>query len=203
LFTFIKVNLITGFLFLPAGFKEGGWVFSIIDVVAVSIFIVYCNIALADCTEATNSYSFTTIGEKSFGKVGKYAVEYGIAISQILFPCGYANLIASQINQLVQNWAGIDYNVYWFVGIGLLAIFIPLSYVKDITVFSKLHILGDIAVASTVLVLGGTCISILSENGLNQSGRHMDTFGPGWSKTLGMTITMLEGVGLVLPIKVI
>jgi amino acid permease len=185
------------------GFKEGGWVFSLFDVIAVSIFIVYCNIALADCTEICNTYSFTKIGEAAFGKCGKYFVEYGIAISQILFPCGYANLIASQIDIILQAWFGWpkETHIYWYVAIALVMIFIPMCFIKDVTVFSKLHLLGDIAVAATVITLGATCASKLASDDIDQSTT-ISTITPNWAKTLGMTITMLEGVGLVLPIKV-
>ncbi len=83
MFTFIKVNIVSGFLFLPYGFHVGGWLFSIIAIIAVSLIIIYCNVSLSDCTEITNSYSFSVVGEQAMGKIGKYLVEYGIAISQV------------------------------------------------------------------------------------------------------------------------
>ena len=84
LFTFIKVNVVAGFLFLPHGFLLGGWLFSVIAIILVSIIIIYCNISLSDCTEVAKTYSFATVGEKAMGKFGKYFVEYGIAISQVI-----------------------------------------------------------------------------------------------------------------------
>jgi amino acid permease len=83
LFTFIKVNIVSGFLFLPAGFMEGGWVFSLLSIFSISLIIIYCNIAISECTDAVNSYSFSRIGYKAAGKVGYYLVEFGIAISQV------------------------------------------------------------------------------------------------------------------------
>ena len=83
LFVYIKVNVVAGFLFLPHGFLLGGWLFSILSMVGIAFVIAYCNIALAECTEAANTYSFTDIGYKALGKFGKYLVEYGIAISQV------------------------------------------------------------------------------------------------------------------------
>lgn len=84
LFSFIKVNIVAGFLFLPKGFENGGWLFSCIAILAVSLIIIYCNISLADCTEEIESFKFHEIGEKALGKFGKYLVEFGIAISQVI-----------------------------------------------------------------------------------------------------------------------
>lgn len=87
LFTFIKVNMVSGFLFLPGGFKSGGWLFSLIAVFVISIIIMYTNISLSDCTEPAHSYSFSKIGNKAMGSFGKYLVEYLIAISQVIHIC--------------------------------------------------------------------------------------------------------------------
>lgn len=83
LFIYIKVNVVAGFLFLPAGFMLGGWLFSILAIVSVSIIVAYCNVALGECTEEVKSFNFTAIGYKALGNFGKYLVEYGIAISQV------------------------------------------------------------------------------------------------------------------------
>ena len=73
--------------------------------------------------------------------------------------------------------------------------------VRDISYFSKLHLIGDIAVLATVLTLAITSISSLV-NG-TAKGTTMVTITPYWAKTMGMSVSMLEGVGLILPIKVI
>jgi hypothetical protein len=74
-------------------------------------------------------------------------------------------------------------------------------FVRDISYFSKLHLVGDIAVLATVLTLAITSISALI-NG-TAKGTTMVTITPYWAKTMGMSVSMLEGVGLILPIKVI
>lgn len=72
-------------MFLPHGFLIGGWLFSVISIILISMLVAFCNVSLASCAEEADSYSFTTIGFKSLGKFGKYVVEYGIAISQVIF----------------------------------------------------------------------------------------------------------------------
>lgn len=85
MFTFIKVNVVAGFLFLPNGFKSGGWLFSSIAILVITLIVVYGNISLADCSEPATSYSFSRIGFKAAGKVGFYCVEIGICLSQVFF----------------------------------------------------------------------------------------------------------------------
>jgi hypothetical protein len=84
LFTFIKVNIVSGFLFLPCGYKTGGWLFSIICTILVSIMISICNILLANCTDLTNSFSFSELGDIAIGSWGKHLIQFGVAISGVI-----------------------------------------------------------------------------------------------------------------------
>lgn len=83
LFTYIKVNIVAGFLFLPMGFHDGGWLFSIIAIGIVAAINVYCNIAIAECTGPAQSYSLSKIGQRAMGRFGYYSTEFGLAISQV------------------------------------------------------------------------------------------------------------------------
>jgi proton-coupled amino acid transporter len=200
LFTFIKVNIVAGFLFLPAGFKNGGWLFSIITIFSVSLLTIYCNICISDCTDAANTYSLSKIGKKAGGKVGYYFVEIGIAISQICFPCSYANLITQTVNNMINLW--FDNKEDYFIPIALVLgiILIPMCLVRNISKFSSMHLLGDIAVLATVVSLAYESIrKITSDSNFNIN--NFVLFNSGWSKLLGMSITSLEGIGVILPIK--
>jgi hypothetical protein len=105
---------------------------------------------------------------------------------------------------MVRIWTdntGTDFHIYWYIGIGLFVLLIPMAMVRDISKFNKLHIIGDIAVISVVLTLAITSITLLVTGASH--GTHVDMVTENWPITLGMSITMLEGVGLVLPIKVL
>jgi hypothetical protein len=112
-------------------------------------------------------------------------------------------LTVTQIDSIVRIWTGHqgdDFHIYWYIGLGLFVILIPMAMVRDISKFSKLHIIGDIAVVSVIITLVATSIYSLSSG--QSHGTHIDMTTKDWPITLGMTVTMLEGVGLVLPIKV-
>ncbi len=102
LFIYIKVNIVAGFLFLPNGFNLGGWLFSILAIIFVSVIVAYCNISLAECTDEVNSYSFSVIAFRSLGSFGKYLVDYGIAISQVRLYCKI-DLFSLQLCQFNNN----------------------------------------------------------------------------------------------------
>lgn len=200
LFTFIKVNLVAGFLFLPCGFKNGGYLFSIIAIFLVTAFCAYCNIALSECTDPASSYSFSKIGFKAGGKVGYYMVEIGIAISQICFPCAYANLITQIMNNMLNTWFGTDENYHLYIGLCIGLIVIPLCLLRNVSKLASLHFIGDLAVLATVISLTYESVKMISTDS-NFNFDKVKMFNSGWAKLLGMSITSLEGIGVVLPIK--
>jgi amino acid permease len=83
LFTYIKVNIVAGFLFMPCGFYNAGWLIGVCGIAFVCLLSVYCNIAIASCTEQAYTYSLSKIGMKAMGKCGYYVTEIGLAICQV------------------------------------------------------------------------------------------------------------------------
>jgi amino acid permease len=165
---------------------------------------MYCNIALAACSDIAKSYVLAEVGRKAFGLPGKVIVEIGIGLAQTLYPCSYVFLTVTQIDSLYRIWTNNShddgFHIYWYVGLVLLVILVPMVLVRDISKFNKLHIIGDLAVIAVVLTLTITSVYALSSG--TSKGEYIDMTTSNWPITLGMTVTMLEGVGLVLPIKV-
>lgn len=84
LFMFIKVHLVSGFLFLPKGFLDGGWLFSLTSLVFVICLTMYCYMSISQCSDKLRTYSLAKIGYQAFGKCGKYSIEIIIAITQVI-----------------------------------------------------------------------------------------------------------------------
>jgi len=80
---FIKVHLVSGFLFLPKGFYGGGWLFSFGSLAVIILVTLYCDISISQCSDKLRTYSLAKIGYKALGKTGKYLVEIIIAITQV------------------------------------------------------------------------------------------------------------------------
>jgi proton-coupled amino acid transporter len=203
LFTFIKVNIVAGFLFLPSGFNNGGWLFSVIAIFIVSMITIYCNISISECTDKAKSFSFSRIGFKAAGNFGYYLVEFGIAISQICFPCSYVNLITQIVNNMLNLWLGQKdnpQNYFLYIAITIFCIVVPLCLIRNISKFASLHLIGDIAVLATIVTLAYESISSISQEP-DFNFDNVKLFNVGWYKLLGMVITSLEGIGIILPIK--
>lgn len=83
LFTFIKLNIVAGFIFLPAGFKNGGWLFSIIAMLGLLFLNVYSMICICESSDKLKTFSLSKIGLKSMKKFGFYICEFGIALTQV------------------------------------------------------------------------------------------------------------------------
>jgi amino acid permease len=201
LFTFIKVNIVAGFIFLPNGFEKGGWLFSIIAIIVLCILNIYCNICISECSDPANTYSLSRIGYKAMGNVGYYTVEFILAFAQICFPCSYANLSAQIINRLIKVWFGIDEDYYLYIAIGLGLIIIPLCLVRKISKFASLHFIGDIAMLATIICLTYETVMIVTSD-RDWNINNVKMFNTQWYKLVGMSVSSLEGVGTVLPIKV-
>ncbi len=201
LFTFIKVNIVAGFLFLPNGFEKGGWLFSIIAIFVLCILNIYCNICISECSDPANTYSLARIGDKAMGKFGYYTVQFILAFAQICFPCSYANLSAQIISRLIKIWFGVQEDYYLYIAIGIGIIVVPMCLIRQISKFSSMHIVGDVAMLATIGCLTYATISIISSDD-SWNLDNINMFNNQWYKVVGIAVSSLEGVGTILPIKV-
>ncbi len=103
--------------------------------------------------------------------------------------------------KLIETWFSIDAKPYfWIFGLVLMLILIPLCYFRKISAFNQLHLIGDIALFSTIIALVVNCSQIFSDK-KDFDINNFNLIDSGWSKFLGMAVTTLEGVGVILPIK--
>ena len=105
------------------------------------------------------------------------------------------------MNMIINSWAGTNENYTWYIALVLCVLVIPVCLVRDITKFTFFHLLGDIAILATLIVLGYEAIHMISID-KNFNFDHLYLINSDWAKMLGMAVTSLEGVGVVLPIKV-
>jgi len=121
----------------------------------------------------------------------------------LCFPCSYINLTTQIFNDLINVWrdSAEKTNYHLIIGICLAFILIPLSLIRNIKKFSVFHLLGDLALISTLVCLINESVITLS-NKTDFDFSKLKMFNSGWAKLLGMGIASSEGIGLILPIKV-
>jgi amino acid permease len=118
------------------------------------------------------------------------------------FPCGYASLMAQVLSDIFNFWFNTDIHYYWYIAIGEVLVLLPICYVRNIKFFSNMHLVGDVAVLLTVGTLAYSSIYDISQKTDFNFGS-LKLINSGWFKVLGMCITSLEGIGVLLPVKVI
>ena len=80
-FTLLKGFVATGGLYLPKSFINGGWGFQIITMVMSGILTMYCSILLLDTRAISKVGSYSEMGQLSYGKYGRIAVDISLALS--------------------------------------------------------------------------------------------------------------------------
>lgn len=95
--TLMKGFVCTSVLYLPRSFVNGGWGFQIIALVISMILTMFCSVLLLDSRIKVNAVSYTDLGQKTFGTIGKHAVNLAISTSQIGFCCSYIYFIKENV----------------------------------------------------------------------------------------------------------
>ena len=81
-FTLIKGFVGTGVLFLPKGFKNGGYIFSPIILTASSLVTLFCAMLLIKVRQKFKG-SFSDLGYQAYGRRGKIGVDLALGFSQV------------------------------------------------------------------------------------------------------------------------
>lgn len=73
-FSLLKGFVCTGIMYLPKNIWNGGWAFSLFALVLAYVFTMFCSFRLLDA-KAKAGGSFSELGEKAMGQLGKRLVE--------------------------------------------------------------------------------------------------------------------------------
>jgi proton-coupled amino acid transporter len=79
--TLIKGFVASAVLYLPKSFVNGGYGFSIIALIVSAVVTIYCALLLLQVREVTKSSSYSELGLKLYGRVGKVMVDFCLCIS--------------------------------------------------------------------------------------------------------------------------
>lgn len=73
-FSLLKGFVCTGIMYLPRNIWNGGWAFSLFALLLAYGFTMFCSFRLIDAKKAAGG-SFSELGEKAMGPLGKRLVE--------------------------------------------------------------------------------------------------------------------------------
>jgi hypothetical protein len=92
-------------------------------------------------------------------------------------------------------------NYFLYIGLALGVLLIPICLIRKIEKFTVFHLIGDLALLATLFCLIYESVQALDGKKINFD--QLKLIDKGWPTLLGMGICSAEGIGLVLPLKVI
>lgn len=98
----------SGILFLPAGFSQGGYAFSIPVLLLMAVLNLFGMIRLLQCREKVVG-SFGFVAGRAFGRTAQIVVDGSLVFAQTGFCCVYVSFIAQNALQVINSagcWLG-------------------------------------------------------------------------------------------------
>lgn len=93
-FVIFKSTVATGILYMPVSFVSGGWAFSAFAVILALIFSLVCLKLLLQVRIKLGG-TFAELGQMTYGRAGRAAVDITLFVSQFGFVCAYIYFITS------------------------------------------------------------------------------------------------------------
>ncbi|KAI8352870.1 transmembrane amino acid transporter protein-domain-containing protein [Choanephora cucurbitarum] len=198
LFMLLKAFIGTGVIFLPGSFLSGGLILSIVLMVLLASICCVAFQILVKAQQAIGG-SYGDVAEHLYGPYLKHLIQFFLCISQVGFVCSYMIFISENIGIVVNtvNNCNSPFAPKYYIWI-ILAVIIPLCWVRKIAKLSPTAIIGDVFIAFGLICVLYFCSSQINDHGVgpNLVMVNQNTFG----LMIGTAIFSYEGIGMVLPI---
>ena len=129
--------------------------------IALSAFIsTVCIGKLIDAGLATKLYSYSLIVEKALGKKGRFFLDVMVCLTQFSFTIAGIIFIVNSFKITIDTLFETDSNPYYYGAI-IVAIYTPISWVRNIAKFSFTFMLGNLLILLAVLFVSVYCLSLI------------------------------------------
>ncbi|CCH60361.1 hypothetical protein TBLA_0C05630 [Henningerozyma blattae CBS 6284] len=202
-FLLLKSFIGTGILFLPNAFSKGGLIFSNVLIIIFGFYSYYCYMLLIKCKRYSQVSSFGEMGNKLYGPLMQKIILFSIMISQIGFSCAYIIFTSTNLNYFFQQYPLTEKLDFNFFLIFQLILFIPLSFVRNISKLSVPSLVANLMIIIGLMIVIYYCVKQFTvdmgfhmANGVEIFFNRQD-----WSIFVGTAIFAFEGIGLLIPIE--
>ncbi|CCH40846.1 putative amino acid permease C3H1.09c [Wickerhamomyces ciferrii] len=193
----LKAFIGTGVLFLPRGYKNGGWAFASTSLAFFSILSFWCFNQLIEVKKKLNIPSYGDIGGKLYGKHMRASILFSIVASQIGFAAAYIIFTATNLQAFFISVADKHFSMEFYILIQLL-VFIPLSLTRKINKLSGTALIADVFIFLGLIYVYYYCSFVVIHEGIAD----VQLFNSdSWTVFVGTAIFTYEGIGLLIPIQ--
>lgn len=197
--TLIKGFLNSAILFAPKIFVNGGWGFTAFALVFINILTNISAKLLMESRVRVNAKSYADLGFLAYGKLGRFAVEIALFFCQTSFVTAYIYFITQNIHQILLHQ--FDYNISpEAVALPLYFVMGILCLVRRIEVFAWTHLLADIIIILTCIVVTYHAVIKLRADGSRLSTvDFVDEVT--FADSIGFFVYVYEGIGVLMPVE--
>ena len=184
-------------LLAPKAFANGGYGMSAILVLTSGFISCLAACLLVEVGLATKIYSYPLAVEKVLGKNSRIMIEVFIASTQFSFAISHIAFLLESCKVTIDTLFDTDSKVV-FYAIAIVICYTLLSWVRNLAKFSFTFMIGVFLILSCV-----TYVSVYSAQVLGKATEPapgIEFISAGCVGTLGFTIYMYEGIGIVMPI---
>ncbi|KZN86257.1 Vacuolar amino acid transporter [Penicillium chrysogenum] len=199
-FTLLKAFIGTGIIFLPKAFRNGGMLFSSIALVTVSILTTISFHLLLQCQRRYGG-GYGDIGESISSSHLRSLIRLSIATTQLGFVCAAIAFTANNLRSFIEGVATYNINtpsISTIIALQLVII-VPLAFIRKISRLGPVALLADVFIFIAIGYIYYYDISEISQRGLQPTVKLFDSNT--FTLTIGSSIFMFEGIGLILPIQ--
>ncbi|KAH3679907.1 hypothetical protein WICMUC_000650 [Wickerhamomyces mucosus] len=193
----LKAFVGTGVLFLPKGFQNAGWGFSLVALVFFSVVSYFCFMLLINSRIKIGCGSYGDIGGELFGPNMRLSILTSIVLSQIGFAAAYIVFTATNLQAFFQSILSKSYPIEFYIILQLL-IFIPFSLTRRIAKLSGAALVADLFILLGLVYVYYYCSFVVLKEGISPS---IKVFNKDWTVFIGTAIFTYEGIGLLIPIQ--
>lgn len=194
----LKAFVGTGILFLPKAFSNGGLLFSIGMLGVFGIYSYYCYYLLVVTKNAAMVSSFGDIGAKFCGAWMKKLILSSLILTQIGFAGAYIIFTSANLGAFIRNAMGLDISPGFFFFLQTV-IFIPLSFIRNVSKLSLSSFLANFFILSGLLIVLFFTTKEIYFNGTKPIELYINESK--FSLFIGTAIFAFEGIGLIIPVQ--
>lgn len=199
----LKSFIGTGVLFLPNAFSNGGLLFSVVMLLFFGGYSFWCYFILIKAKEAVGVTSFGDIGLKLYGRWVKFIILFSLVFTQLGFSGAYVIFTAENLKAFAANVLHFnDAPIFYFMLLQL-AIFIPLSFIRNVSKLSLPSLLANFFVmGGLVIVLFFSFKQLAIDSHMKPAEGVIIGFNSNrWTMFIGTAIFAFEGIGLIIPVQ--